>query len=98
MKSAWCVLFVAVLAACAISRTQTLLVSDYGYFLNGMKATELEQFEKKLRLQDPIALEACSCANTKLVTGAVAWLQGQGVKKISMTVIPGTEQRCGLCK
>jgi hypothetical protein len=76
MKSACCVLFLAVLAGCAMPRTQTLLVADYGYSLNGMKATELEQFIKKLRLDEPIALEACSCADSRLVTGAVDLVAG----------------------
>jgi hypothetical protein len=98
MRSAWTVLAAVALTACATSKTQTLLVTDYGYSLDGVSATDLSSFEKKLRREDPIAVEACSCADAKLVVAAVEWLHIQSVEKVAMRTIDGEQAKCGVCK
>ena len=84
--------------ACATSKTQTLLVTDYGYSLDGVSATDLSSFEKKLRREDQIAVEACSCADAKLVVAAVEWLHIQSVEKVAMRTIDGEQAKCGVCE
>lgn len=98
MKTAPVILLLTLLAACAGSRPQVLLITDYGYSLNGTSAVKLEQLNKTLRLDAPIAIEACSCADAKFVIAVTEWLQGRGVKEVSMRTISGVEPKCGVCK
>lgn len=98
MRHAWIFLAVVVLAACASSKSQTLLVTDYGYSLDGVTAMDLSSFENRLRPKDPIAVEACSCANARYVIAAVDWLHRHGVETIAMNVVDGAEARCGVCR
>jgi hypothetical protein len=98
MKYVFLILVFTALAGCAISRPQSLLVTDYGYSLDGNRAASLEQFNEDLRIDVPVAIEACSCADTRLVIEATEWLRGQGVKTVSMKTVPGAEARCGVCR
>ena len=98
MRRAWILLVAVALTACTTSKSQTLLVADYGYSLDGVTVVDLSSLENKLRLEDPIAVEACSCTDAKSVIAAVEWLHRQGAEKIAMSTIDGTEARCGVCK
>lgn len=98
MSSVWTLLAAVALTACATPKLQTLLVTDYGYSLDGVSAADLSNLEKKLRPEDPIAVEACSCADAKLVIAAVEWLHLRGMEKVAMRTIDGEQAKCGVCK
>jgi hypothetical protein len=98
MRRAFILLVCFALNACVSDQTQILLVSDYGYTLNGVSTTELGPLKGVFRLKDPITVEACSCANTDLVYAATQWLNAQGASEIGLKSISATEARCGACK
>jgi hypothetical protein len=98
MRDAIVVLALTALTGCAPPMGQVLLITDYEYSLDGKSVAKLEQLNDTLRVDAPIVIEACSCADTRLVIAATEWLQSRGVKRVSMSTIPGTEAKCGVCK
>lgn len=86
------------LNACA-TQPQSLVVSDYGYYLNGTKADEMAAFGGTLSPDRPVDLQACLCAKTARIVAATEWLRAQGVKDISIEAVRHEDvEVCGPCK
>lgn len=86
------------LTSYATADDQTLVVSDYGYTLNGVTRKNLNELDDKLQSGKPLLVQACTCADTTFVIEAVQWAQRQGATKISMITMPMDENSCGKCK
>lgn len=86
------------LSSCAEQGPQTLIVSDDGYELDGMRSSTLASFAHTFRPADPIAVQACECADADRVTAAIDWLRAQDVAEIAFSTLPSDDPQCGFCR
>ncbi|MEM7053448.1 MAG: hypothetical protein AAF446_02755 [Pseudomonadota bacterium] len=97
MKTA-CIVMAIFLGSKANS-TQELVISDYGYFFNGVIAEQVSEFDHSYDPEISVSIFSCTCADTILLTTALEWLYKKGAEKFFISAVPNeSEELCGECK
>jgi hypothetical protein len=76
------------------STSQELIVSDYGYYMDGTEAQKLVAFDSHFDPHKSVIVQACADADISRLNAALDWLSEKGKVNIMVRTVTEEDQQC----